>query len=99
MSEKKARQVQLQIKLEPEVATGVYANLAMVNHTDAEFTIDFIYVQPQAPQATVRSRVITSPRHMKRLVAALQDNLKKYEAKFGPIPADPAPLPSSEYKN
>ena len=100
MSEKKApKQMQLQIKLPEEVATGVYANLALVNHTDAEFTIDFAYVQPQAPQATVRSRIITSPRHMKRLIAALSDNLAKYEAKFGAVPELPVAAPPGEYKN
>ncbi len=100
MSEKKApTQMQLQIKLPEDVATGVYANLALVNHTDAEFTIDFAYVQPQAPQATVRSRIITSPRHMKRLIAALQDNLAKYEAKFGVVPEGPLAPPPGEYKN
>jgi hypothetical protein len=63
----------------------VYCNLAVVNHNDTEFTLDFIFVQPQAPRAKVRSRVVTSPRHVKRLLLALQENLTHYERTFGPI--------------
>jgi hypothetical protein len=59
--------------------------MALVNHTETEFTLDFIYVQPQQPRAKVLSRVITNPKHMKRLVLAMQDNLAKFEARFGSI--------------
>jgi len=85
MSEEKKKDVKLEIQVDDDVAQGVYANLAVVNHSDAEFTIDFIFVQPQAPRAKVRSRVITSPKHIKRLLLALEDNLKKYEQRFGAI--------------
>lgn len=78
-------EVQLQIQLDDEVANGQYVNMALVNHTETEFTFDFIYVQPQQPKAKVLSRIITSPRHMKRLLAAMQENLAKYEARFGTI--------------
>lgn len=81
----KPQEVQLQIQLDDDVANGQYVNMALVNHTETEFTLDFIYVQPQQPKAKVRSRIITSPKHMKRLIAAMQDNLAKYEAKFGTI--------------
>lgn len=77
--------VQLQIQLDEDVANGQYSNMALVNHTETEFTLDFIYVQPQQPKAKVRSRIITSPKHMKRLLLALQDNLARYEARFGPV--------------
>lgn len=77
----------LQIHLDEQIANGQYVNMALVNHTDTEFTLDFIYVQPQQPKASVRSRIITSPRHMKRLALAIQDNVAKYEAKFGTIEA------------
>ena len=85
MSEKEAKEVKLEIQVDEDVAQGVYANLAVVNHSDAEFTLDFIFVQPQAPRAKVRSRVITSPKHLKRLMLALQENVNKYEQRFGPI--------------
>jgi hypothetical protein len=67
------------------MAQGVYVNMAMVNHTETEFTMDFIYVQPHQPKAKVRSRIITNPKHMKRLLIAIQDNVAKYEARFGTI--------------
>jgi hypothetical protein len=82
-------QVQLQLQLDDTVAAGQYANLALINHNDAEFTLDFVYVQPQQPRGRVHSRIITSPRHMKRLLAAIQDNVDRYEARFGTIQLDP----------
>ncbi|UCD84705.1 MAG: DUF3467 domain-containing protein [Deltaproteobacteria bacterium] len=79
------KEVNVQIQLDEEMAQGVYVNLAMVNHTETEFTIDFIYVQPQNPRGKVRARVISSPNHTKRLINALLDNMQKYEDKFGKI--------------
>lgn len=90
MSEKKEQDVKLEIQLDEETAQGVYANLAVVNHSDAEFTLDFIFVQPQATRAKVRSRVITSPRHVKRLLMALEENVRRYEQTFGPIDLGPS---------
>jgi hypothetical protein len=93
MSEKPStpQTIQLQIDIEPATANGVFVNMALVNHTETEFTVDLIYVQPQAPKATVRARAITTPKHMKRLLAAIQDNLGKYEARFGTIDLGDAP--------
>jgi hypothetical protein len=89
MPEKPATQpqgsIQLQIELDAATANGVFVNMAMVNHTETEFTIDLIYVQPQTPKAVVRARAITTPKHMKRLLHALQDNIARYEARFGTI--------------
>jgi hypothetical protein len=85
MADPKLPETALQIQIDEAVAHGLYANMALVNHTDAEFTLDFIYVQPQQPKASVRARIITSPRHMKRLLAAMTDNLQKYEARFGVV--------------
>ena len=85
MADPKLPETALQIQIDDAVAHGLYANMALVNHTDAEFTLDFIYVQPQQPKAAVRARIITSPRHMKRLLAAMTDNLQKYEARFGVV--------------
>ena len=58
--------VQIQIELDADVAQGMYVNMAMVNHSENEFTLDFIYVQPQAPKAKVRARIISSAKHTKR---------------------------------
>jgi len=90
MDEKKEMELKLEIQLDEETAQGVYANLAVVNHSDAEFTLDFIFVQPQVTRAKVRSRVITSPRHAKRLLLALEENVRLYEQNFGPIETAPA---------
>lgn len=85
MSDQKPPEVQLQIQLDDAIANGQYVNMALVNHTETEFTLDFIYVQPQQPRAKVLSRIITNPKHMKRLMMAIQDNVAKFEQKFGPI--------------
>lgn len=79
------QQIQIQLQLDDAMAQGVYVNMALVNHNDTEFVLDFIYVQPQMPKATVRARIINSPKHMKRLLHAIQDNVAKYEAQFGKI--------------
>jgi hypothetical protein len=81
----KPPEIQLQIQLDDEIANGHYCNMALVNHSETEFTLDFIYVQPQQPRAKVKSRIITNPKHMKRLLLAMQDNLAKFESKFGRI--------------
>jgi len=85
------KQVNIQIQLDDDMAQGVYVNLAMVNHTETEFTMDFIYVQPQNPRGKVRARVISSPHHTKRLINALHDNMQKYEEKFGKLELAPTP--------
>src|SRR5207253_4732235 len=81
----KPPEIQLQIQLEDDVANGQYINMALVNHTETEFILDFIFVQPQQPKAKVLSRIVTNPKHMKRLLLAMQDNIQKYEARFGTI--------------
>ena len=79
------KEVQLQVHLEDEIAQGTYVNMAMVNHTETEFVLDFIYLQPQQPKGKVRSRIISSAKHAKRLLLALQENIAKYEQRFGTI--------------
>lgn len=94
MSDKPAAphpQVQLQIDIDPAVANGVFVNLAMVNFNETEFTLDLAYVQPQAPRANVRARAITSPKHMKRLMLAIQDAVQRYEQHFGPLDLGASP--------
>ncbi|MBI3610230.1 MAG: DUF3467 domain-containing protein [Nitrospirae bacterium] len=77
--------VQIQIEMDEQTAQGIYINLAMMAHTETEFTFDFIYLQPQQPKARVRARIISSPSHTKQLLLALQENIQKYEKAFGPI--------------
>jgi hypothetical protein len=72
---------QLNIEIDDVTAQGVYANLASITNNDNEFIFDFIFVQPQAPKARVRSRVVTSPQHAKRFLNALAKNIEAYETR------------------
>jgi hypothetical protein len=83
--EEKKKQNQLNIELPEEIAEGVYANLAMIAHSNSEFVVDFIRLMPGVPKAKVKSRVVLTPEHAKRLLQALEDNINKYEDTFGPI--------------
>mgnify|MGYP000870372620 CR=1 FL=1 len=76
---------QLNIQLSEEIAEGIYSNLAIISHSPAEFVIDFIRVMPGMPKAPVKSRIILSPEHAKRLLLAIQDNIAKYESIHGTI--------------
>ncbi len=94
MSDKKEREQQQQISIQgdPQAAAGVYSNLMMVSHRKEEFVLDFLFVQPQKTEqgqsiANLRSRVVTSPEHVKRIVHALEENIRRYEEKFGEIKA------------
>ena len=91
--EKPQKPNQINIELSEEVAEGVYSNLAMVAHSNSEFVLDFIRLMPGVPKAKVKARVIITPEHALRLLNALNDNIQKYEASFGPIKEsdDPAP--------
>lgn len=77
---------ELKIRVPDDVASGTYANLAMINHSPEDFMLDFIFVQPGGKQADVRSRIVLTPGHFKRLLTAMQQNLQRYEQAFGPIP-------------
>ncbi len=76
---------QLNIEIAEEVAEGTYANLAIITHSHAEFVIDFVNVMPGTPKSKVKSRIILTPQHTKRLMKALIDNINKFEAVNGPI--------------
>lgn len=85
--------VQLQVEMDETTAQGIYSNLAGVTHSEMEFVLDFLFLQPNQPKAKLRSRIISSPAHTKRLVAALLENIKKYEERFGVIPDRPLLAP------
>jgi hypothetical protein len=84
---------QIQIDLDEVTAQGTYCNLVLINHSDTEFVLDFAFLQPASPQARVRARILSSPRHTKRLLRALESNLQRYEERFGkiddPVGAEP----------
>ena len=75
----------LNIELSEEVAEGSYSNLAIINHSPSEFVLDFIQMMPGVPKAKVKSRIILTPQHAKRLMKALNDNVSKYEDQHGEI--------------
>lgn len=79
------QQGQFQLGIRPEVAQGVYSNLALISHSHSDFVIDFAQALPGMPKPDVCSRIILAPEHAKRLLAALQDNIYKYEQEFGRI--------------
>jgi len=85
MADNTQNQGQMQIELSQEVAQGEYANFAIITHSSSDFILDFARVLPGVPKAQVKSRVILAPEHAKRLLAALQENIVRYERNFGPI--------------
>jgi hypothetical protein len=85
MAENKNKANQLNIELPEEVAEGIYSNLAIISHSNSEFVVDFIRLVPNVPKAKVKSRIILTPQHAKRLMRALVDNVKKFEAQHGLI--------------
>jgi hypothetical protein len=95
MSEQETRP-QLQIKADEREMLGQYSNLVLIHHTAEEFTLNFIYLFPQVPQGKLLASVIISPAHAKRLLRALEENIGRYEAQFGPIPETKLPLPESD---
>ena len=76
---------QLNIEIDEKVADGTYANLAIINHSISDFVVDFINVMPGSPKSKVKSRIILTPQHAKRLAKALGENVKRFEANHGEI--------------
>ncbi len=85
MDDKNQIPQQLNIELSEEIAQGIYSNLAVITHSSSEFVVDFVRIMPGIPKANVKSRIILTPEHAKRLLFALQDNIKKFETVNGPI--------------
>jgi hypothetical protein len=79
------KQNQLNIELTEDIADGIYSNLAVITHSNAEFVIDFVRVLPGVPKAKVKSRIILTPQHAKRLAKALHENIRKFESMHGNI--------------
>ncbi|TWP23954.1 DUF3467 domain-containing protein [Apibacter muscae] len=86
--ENNQNQQDLNIELPDEIATGVFSNLALINHSPTEFVLDFIQMMPGVQKPKVRSRVILTPEHAKRLLNALSENLKNFESQFGNVKDD-----------
>ena len=98
MAETKKNQVQLNIELPEDIAEGIYSNLAIISHSHSEFVMDFIRLVPNVPKAKVKSRIILTPQHAKRLMRTLVDNVKKFEKQFGAIEEpDTPPFPPMNF--
>src|ERR1043165_827348 len=85
MEETPAPQPHLDIELSEEIAEGIYSNLAIITHSQSEFVIDFIKIMPGMPKARVKSRILLTPQHAKRLAKALADNISKFEQVHGKV--------------
>jgi hypothetical protein len=94
MAEQPPQQQQIQIKADEKELQGMYSNLAMINHTTEEFTLNFIYVFPNVPQGKLLASIIVSPGHAKRLLRALEENIGRYESQFGTIQEPPMAGPA-----
>jgi hypothetical protein len=91
------QQPAINIEISEEVAEGIYSNLAIISHSNAEFVVDFIRLMPNLPKAKVKSRIILTPQHAKRLLYALRDNVQKFEMQFGKIEEPDQPLPPMNF--
>ena len=87
----KDKDQQINIELDEDIAAGTYSNLAVITHSMSEFVIDFVSMMPGIPKAKVKSRIIMTPEHAKRLMLALQDNIIKFESMNGKISVDKGP--------
>lgn len=85
MSDQTQAPNQLNIEISEEISEGVYANLAIITHSHAEFIVDFVNVMPGTPKSKVKSRIILTPTHAKRFMKAMIDNVKKFETVNGSI--------------
>ena len=76
---------QINIELDENIAEGIYSNLAIINHSASEFVLDFVCIMPGVPKAKVKSRIVLTPQHAKRLVKALTENVHRFEVAHGEI--------------
>lgn len=83
--ENQQQQQQINIELDEQMAEGIYSNLAIINHSASEFVVDFVCIMPGAPKAKVKSRIVLTPQHAKRLIKALAENVQRFEQAHGEI--------------
>jgi hypothetical protein len=87
----------INIEISEEVAEGIYSNLAIISHSNAEFVVDFIRLMPNVPKAKVKARIVLTPQHAKRLLYALRENVQKFEMQFGKIEEPDLALPPMNF--
>ncbi|MDP5000330.1 MULTISPECIES: DUF3467 domain-containing protein [unclassified Flavobacterium] len=79
------QQGQINIELDEKTAEGIYSNLAIINHSNSEFVLDFVAIMPGVPKAKVKSRIVLTPQHAKRLLKAMAENIRRFESQHGEI--------------
>ena len=84
-NEEAPKQGQINIELDEKIAEGIYSNLAIINHSVSEFVVDFVSIMPGTPKSKVKSRIILTPQHAKRLLKAMGENVKRFENAHGEI--------------
>jgi len=94
MSNPNQQQEQINIELDETIAEGIYSNLAIINHSSSEFVLDFVSIMPGIPKAKVKSRIVLTPQHAKRLLKAIGENIHRFESAHGEIKeTEQAPIP------
>lgn len=94
MSDQNQNQGQINIELDEKMAEGIYSNLAIINHSASEFVLDYVCIMPGTPKAKVKSRIILTPQHAKRLLKAMGENIHRYEMAHGEIKdSEQPPIP------
>lgn len=94
---KENQQPAINIEIAEEIAEGIYSNLTIISHSNAEFVIDFVRLMPNLPKAKVKSRIVLTPQHAKRLLYGLRDTVQKFEMQFGKIEESDQPLPPMNF--
>ena len=96
MSNSNKQQEQINIELDEKIAEGIYSNLAIINHSSSEFVLDFVSIMPGIPKAKVKSRIVLTPQHAKRLMKAIGENIHRFEVAHGEITdTEQTPIPLS----
>lgn len=85
MNDNNSQQNQINIELDEKTAEGIYSNLAIINHSSSEFVLDFVALMPGVPKSKVKSRIILTPQHAKRLLKAIGENILRFESAHGEI--------------
>lgn len=83
MTNQKQQSQQQEIKIADNIPGAEYSNAMQANHNKDEFQMMFLSIL--GASGKVVGKIITSPGHFKRMLAAMNDNLKKYEEKFGEV--------------
>ena len=89
MTQPTGKAPELDLELDSEIADGIYSNLAIISHSTSEFIVDFATILPGLAKPKIRSRIILTPEHAKRLLLSLQDNIAKSESTNGLIALKP----------